>query len=357
MGKHFSFVVPIIFLAVFFYPRESSAVPYFAVFEGAKCSLCHVSMTGAGMRKEHGIGYYKKLSLEATKDLYDDEFRGKLGKFFAVGGDLRFRHLADIQSPTAHSFGVPQGSFYVRAEPISRFTLYTDVDIANVINREAFGLIHELPYNLWIKFGRFNVPYGLRIPDDTSFIRNDLGFNFGGQDIGLEFGIEPGPFSFALAFTNGVPGGRVDDNENKTLTSSAAWVTRYFRVGGSVQWSDQAVNRLITGGGHFGATYWNLALLGEFDVQSLRNKAAATDRTVLAGYGELDWRIIPGLVFKGTYDITDDDIAGSGLHHRLGAGFEVYPLPNLEVSVTYRARIGTGALGQDQIFTQIHGFY
>jgi hypothetical protein len=340
-----------------FCPKPSRAVPYFAVMEGAKCSLCHVSLTGAGMRKEHGIGYYKELSLEATKDLFDDEFKGQLTKYFAVGGDFRFRHLANVQSPTSNSFSVPQGSLYVRAMPIKHFTLYADTDVANLDSREIFGLIHELPYNLWVKFGRINLPYGLRVPDDSSFIRSDLGFTFGSQDLGVELGAEPGPFTFAVAYSNGVPGGSVDDNEQKAVTSSGAWITRYFRLGGSFQWNDQSANRFLTGGGFVGVHFWRVAVLGEFDVQNIHDKATGAERTAKVGYGEADVRIIPGLVFKGTYDATDDELAGSGFHQRIGAGFEIYPLPYLEVSTIYRLRIGDGALGQDQIFTQVHGYY
>jgi hypothetical protein len=338
-------------------PRSSKAEPYFAVMEGAKCSLCHVSPTGAGMRIEHGVGYYKELSLKATKDLIDDEFKGQLTKYFAVGADFRFNHTATIQSPTSNSFTVPQGSIYARGTPIKYFTLYADTDVANVRSREIFGLVHELPYNLWVKFGRINVPYGLRLPDDSSFIRNNLGFTFGSQDLGIELGAEPGPFTLAVAYSNGIPGGSVDDNEQKAVTSSLAWITRYFRLGGSFQWNDTSPQRLLTGGGFFGVHFWRAAVLGEFDLQNIHDKTLGGERTQKVGYGEADVRIIPGLVFKGTYDAIDDELAGSGFHQRIGAGFEIYPIPYLQISTIYRARIGNGALGQDQIFTQIHGYY
>jgi hypothetical protein len=339
------------------YPSRLRAEPYFAVMEGAKCSLCHVSPTGAGMRIEHGVGYYKELSLNATKDLIDDEFKGQLTKYFALGGDFRFNHTATIQSPTSNSFTVPQGSIYVRAMPIKYFTLYADTDVANVTSREIFGLVHELPYNLWVKFGRINLPYGLRVPDDSSFIRRDLGFTFGSQDLGIELGAEPGPFTLAVAYSNGVLGGSVDDNEQKAVTWSGSWVTRYFRLGGSFQWNDQSAERLLTGGGFMGFHFWRAAVLGEFDIQNVHDKTLGGERNVKVGYGEADVRIIPGLVFKGTYDAIDDELVGSGFHQRIGAGFEIYPIPYLQISTIYRARIGDGTLGQDQIFTQLHGYY
>lgn len=354
-----TFFAVLILSACLFSPKIARAVPYFAVMEGAKCSACHVSPTGAGMRRENGVRYFRRLPFEATQSLSNQDYKGKLNDFFALGGDLRVRHLATVQAPgPGNTFQIPQGSLYVRVDPFRHFSLYSDTDLANVSAREAYGLIHELWQGLWIKFGRFNLPYGLRIPDDSSFIRSDLGFGFGAQDIGLEAGLEPGPISIALAVTNGTPGAGTDDNQNKAITSNAVWLmTDFFRLGGSFQWNDRLTSRSVTGGGYAGVHFWRIALLGEVDLQNLRDKSTGTERTVVAGLGEVDWRMVPGLVFKGTYDVVDDKLAGSGLHHRIGTGLEIYPIPHLEISLLYRTRIGPGLLGADQTFVLLHGFF
>jgi len=353
------FALLLFFAFPLFHPTELSAEPYYAVFEGASCSLCHVSPTGAGMRKGHGLDYYSKLSLESTQHLFDNDYvKGKINKYFALGGDLRVRHLATIQSPTSNSFTIPQGSLYVRVDPFSIFSIYVDTDLANVVNREAFGLIHDVWRGLWVKFGRFNLPYGLRISEDASFIRSDLGFSFAAQDIGLEVGLESGPVTVAAAYTNGVPGGSTDDNGDKAATSSVEWrIAKFLRLGGSFQWNNLAAIRTMTGGGYLGAHFWKIALLGEFDFQQVRDKSTGGERNVLAGYGEADYRIIPGLVFKGTYDVIDDKLPLGGLHHRIGAGFEIFPIPHLQIVTLYRIRIGPGTLGSDQILTLLHGFF
>jgi hypothetical protein len=346
-----------LFLTFLLGGRAAYAVPYFAVYSGASCSHCHVNPTGAGMRNEHGINLLSEFSLTATRHLFQQEFKGQLTKYFAFGGDVRLRHLATVESPQSNSFSVPQGSLYVRADPISHFSVYTDTDVANLVSREVYGFVHKLPANLWIKFGRFNLPYGLRTDDDSSFIRNDLGFSFSAQDIGVEIGLEPGPFQAALAYTNGVPGGNVDDNEDKAVTASAAWVSKHARVGGSFQWNNRATTRTLMGGGHAGFTVWKFAVLGEVDVQKVEDKVTGGERTVLAGYGEADYQVIPGLYLRAIYDVIDDKLATGGLHHRIGAGFELFPIPYLKVAAIYRIRIGRSTLGDDQIFTVFHGFF
>ena len=44
-----------------------------------------------------------------------------------------------------------------------------------VANRELFVKLDHLPYNTYVLAGRFNIPYGWRIPDHTSYVRRQLG--------------------------------------------------------------------------------------------------------------------------------------------------------------------------------------
>ena len=348
----------LIFLILFLVSSPiARAEPYLSVMAEAQCSHCHVNPTGAGMRSDHGVGLYTQYTLEKTRSFLDSDFKARVSKYLALGADVRLRHLSTIESPTSNSFTVPQGSLYVRSDPISKFSIMTDTDLANLVSREFFGLVHDLPANLWIKFGRMNVPYGLRIADDTSFIRNDLGFGYANQDIGLEVGLEPEPLTIAVAVTNGVPGGNADDNNNKAVTSSVSWLWDKVSAGGSFQWNDRLTTQTLTGGGHVGLHLWHLAFLGEFDAQKVNDKTTGIERTVLAGYGEMDYRIIRGLYLKGVYDVIDDRLAASGLHHRAGVGFDFFPIPFLQVSILYRLRVGNGALDNDQIGVAFHGFF
>lgn len=309
------------------------------------------------MRNDHAAKLYKLFSLKATEHLIDNDFKGRITPYLAVGADLRLHNLSTTQRPRANAFTVREGNLYVAIDPMKHLTLYIDTDLANLVNREAVGLIHDLPAGLWVKFGRLNLPYGLRLADDSAFIRNDLGFSFAAQDIGIELGLEPGPFTLAAGFTNGVGGGATDDNNAKAVSWFSEWRSRLFRLGGSFHYNNAATVRMVTGGGHLGFHVGPFALLGEFDLQRVRNKVAGTDRTVYASYAEANYRLIQGLTLRGIYDGIDDQLAGAGLHHRISVGMELFPIPFLETNLLYRMRIGSGNLDDDQVLLVLHGFF
>lgn len=357
--RFFLFALLLIFLT-----KKAEAVPYFAIMADTQCSHCHVNPTGGGMRILHGVGLTSEFTMKKGSRLFDQNFNGQLGPYVGIGGDLRVRHLSTIESPRTNNFTIPWGSLYLRADPMKYFTFYADTDLANLANREIYGMIHngmisdhDLPTKLWLKAGRINLPYGLRLPDDTSFIRSDLGFTFAAQDLGIEAGAEPGPFRLALAMTNGVGGGGGDDNGKKAVTWFSEWHRKGLRAGGSFFYNDALLNRTLSGGIHTGIHLWKFALLGEFDLQRVRTNLTNLSRTVFAGYGEIDYELTRGLFLKGIYDGIDDNVAGSGLHHRIGGGFEIFPIPFLDLELLYRMRVGDGSLGDDQIMGMFHAFF
>ncbi len=331
------------------------AVPYLALYGKTSCSHCHLNPTGGGMRNRHGVGLYSEFSIKKHRELA--RFKGEVGDFLKIGGDLRLQEFATIESPRSNSFTIPWATLYLAADPINHLTLYTDTDLANTTSREAYGLLHNLPSHFWFKFGRLNIPYGLRLPDDTTFIRSDLGLTFRGQDLGIEAGLEPGPFTFALAVTNGVLGGAADDNDLKAASFFSEGRTDHARLGLSFLYNSALNTRTTAGGSHIGFLWGRWTLQGEFDLQQVRDKVQDTERTALIGYGEIVLNMIDGLYVKGVYDGTDGKIAGSGVHHRIGGGFDFFPIPHLETTLLYRIRIGSGTLSDDQIMGQIHAFF
>ncbi|MBI2083059.1 MAG: hypothetical protein HYT76_05775 [Deltaproteobacteria bacterium] len=352
------------FIALTFSIKNAEAVPYFAVIANTQCSHCHINPTGGGMRSSHGVGLYSEFALKKTAHLFDNKFKGQINPYIGIGGDIRLQHLSTIETPRANNITIPWGALYLRADPIKYFTFYTDTDLANLTSREIYGMIHngmisdhDIPTKLWLKAGRINLPYGLRLPDDSSFIRSDLGFTFAGQDLGVEVGAEPGPFRLALAVTNGVGGGAGDDNGKKAFTWFSEWHRKIFRAGGSFFYNDSLVSRTLSGGIHSALHLWKFAILGEIDLQRVRTNVVNLSRTVYVGYGEIDYELTQGLFLKGAYDAIDDNLRGSGLHHRVSGGLEIFPIPFLEVDLLYRMRLGNGALGDDQIMGIFHAFF
>lgn len=334
-------------------------MPRFAVQTGVRCSNCHVNPTGSGKRNDTlGHVFLNDLMLDVSKKLTPKNITGRVTDFLAGGTDVRIQNATTWSDPVTNSFTVPQGSLYLEVNAGKHITGYVDYDLANTVNREAFGMVHNLPYDLYLKVGRIKLPYGLRIDDDSSPIRTNLNMTFANPDIGGEVGIAPGPFEFAVALSNGVPGGVGDENLAKAYTTSVQWIHERGRVGSSFQWNKRSANRLlqaaIFGGFKVGRFLW----LGEADWQQRKSYTGLGSTTLFAAYSELNYWIMNGLYAKAIYDFVDPDYRfPNNLQHRMGIGFDVYPLPFSKFSLLYRLNVAAGAPGDDQFLARFHFFF
>ena len=148
----------------------------------------------------------------------------RLNRIIAVGTELRFAYLLSQSESTSaymNSFFPMQADLYAAFMPHRNFTIYYQDGLQG--NKEFFGLIHTLPANAHIKFGKFLPPYGLKLDDHTSFIRDKLGFsnNFGqDSEAGLEAGFAKGLWFGNAAIFNGTRGAP-DDNAAKAISAPA----------------------------------------------------------------------------------------------------------------------------------------
>src|SRR5207245_2529057 len=118
-------------------------------------------------------------------------------------------------------------------KPIAeRLTVYLDerVSPGAATNRETYAMLWFANKSAYVKAGRMFVPFGLRIEDDTAFIRQVTGTNFNSSDDGVEGGLELGPWSAQVSVTNGAGGG-TETNRGKLISSLFAYVQPVWRVG------------------------------------------------------------------------------------------------------------------------------
>lgn len=114
-----------------------------------------------------------------------------------------------------------QADIYVTFTPAKYLTVYYQDGLQQ--NREVFGIVQGLPYNVHLKLGKFIPPYGLKLDDHTSFIREKLGFGntFGREsESGLEAGFADELWFGNMAIFNGT-GVAPDDNRNKGFSATA----------------------------------------------------------------------------------------------------------------------------------------
>jgi hypothetical protein len=233
-----------ILAAVLLAPAVSLAEPYLAVRTGFKCGVCHVNPTGGGKRTEFGSIYSQTTLPEAYLNTVTGEtmaapeaspWTGKLNDRFAVGADLR----ADAQTTLiphttdTYAFDPIRAQAYLEIKPIvDRLTIYLDEHVSPgaANNRETYALLRFANRTAYVKAGRMFIPFGLRIEDDTAFIRQATGTSFNSSDDGVEGGVELGPWSAHIAVTNGAGGGP-EANRGKEFTTLVNYVESSWRVG------------------------------------------------------------------------------------------------------------------------------
>src|SRR5437899_5076455 len=184
-------------------PVASLAVPYLAVRTGYKCMVCHVNPTGGGKRTEFGSIYSQTAMAAERLDLRTGQavpaggsepasWTGRLNDQFAVGSDLRanMQYIAVPHDTDTFAF-TPHAQAYLEVKPIAeRLTIYLDerVSPGAATNRETYALLWFANRSAHVKAGRMFVPFGLRIEDDTAFIRQVTGTSFNSSDDGVEIG-------------------------------------------------------------------------------------------------------------------------------------------------------------------------
>jgi hypothetical protein len=240
-------IVAVLLSALIFAPAR--AEPYLAVRSGAKCMACHVNPTGGGKRTEFGNTYgqtafaAERLDPATGKIVAAPEnapalWSGKLNDHFAVGGDLRMTGQYTVIPHTVDriAFDPTRAQIYLEVKPIvDRLTIYLDERVAPgaATSRETYAMLWTAGRSAYVKAGRMFIPFGLRIEDDTAFIRQVSGTGFNSSDDGAEGGVEIGPWSAQLAMTNGAGGGP-ETNRGKQVGSTVSYVEPSWRAGLSV---------------------------------------------------------------------------------------------------------------------------
>jgi len=243
-----SAILWVLLIAALLASGASRAEPYLAVRSGQKCMACHVNPTGGGKRTEFGAIYGQTTLPAGRLDIATGKnvpatgaasepavWTGKLNDHVAVGGDLRatLQNTSVPNTGDTAAFNQTTAQVYLEVKPIvDRLTICLDERVAPgaATAREVVAMLWSPNRTAYLKAGRMFVPFGLRIEDDSAFIRQVTGTTFSSSDDGVEGGLELGPWSANLAVTNGAGGG-TETNNGKQVSGLVSFVKPIWRVG------------------------------------------------------------------------------------------------------------------------------
>ena len=359
MKKQFAATFVIGALLALFAPGIN-AEPYIAVMSGMQCTSCHTNQTGGGKRTLMGNAYAQNaLSARRGEKFWD----GKVMDFLAIGGNLRASgtYTKVPNQGSASEFDLDEALIFIEVPLIAnRFSVYLDQQFApSSKNREAFALLKFPDQSAYIKAGKFFLPFGWRLEDDTEFVRQAVGINMENPDNGVEAGMQLGRAFLALAVTNGTAGGgEVDSGKQFSLHSSL--LIKGWQFGASANFNDAEGAERSAVGGFVGVKTGPVSWLGEIDY--IEDDALGPDgRNQLAGFVEGNWWIRQGHNLKLTYGYFDpDDDLDEDERNRYSVVYEYFPQPFTQIRIGFRSNDGipqSDTQNVDIAFIQLQGYF
>jgi len=361
-----------IFVVSTFALNSVLAEPYLAQRYGQKCMACHTNITGGGKRTAVGNGY----ALALSKSPATTSFTAALADQVSVGGNLRADYTyVDFDSPESNaqgvagneiedtsSFNVNAGNLYLEFGLTNDILFYLDQEVApeGGRTREAIAIKKGvLGDNDYIKAGRFYLPFGHRLQDDSAFIREVTGFNFDNSDTGVEYGIDKNKLSFRFAVSNGTQGSG-ETNKDKQASTLLEWVDTKYRVGISASVNNGLNQTSRNAYALFGGlTLGKWAFLAEVD--RIDDEDATTKTNSLAGFIEANYLITQSTNLKFSYDFHDpDDSLDENERTRYSLLGETFlnQFSQLRYGVRRADGIPQNTLqNQTQVFTEYHIFF
>ena len=357
-------IAALLFIVVLMHD-EATAEPYLAVTKGMHCSSCHSHPAGGGKRNVYGnVFAQSELPARHLGGNDNDLWTGEIVKWLSVGADLRASYnYVDVPNTDSRSeFRITRGTVYAEATLVpNRLSMYIDQQIApdSSINREAYVKLLSGNGKFHFAAGQFFLPYGLRLQDDTAFIRQVTGVNFFTPDRGVQAGYESGPWSTMLSVTNG-SGGGTETNSGKQVSFIANYVRPLWRAGFSFNVNDDDAGDRQMQNLFFGLKTGPVAWLAEADLitDDLPN---GTEQDALAGLLEGNWLIRKGHNLKVSLDYFDpDNDVSEDQQVRWSVVWEYTPMQFLQGRFGVRLYDGIPQVdlqNRDEFFAEIHGFF
>ncbi len=339
---------------------DASAEPYLAVQKGLSCGTCHTSPSGGGKRTPYG-NLFAQTELAARKVDFGALWTGNLGKYLAVGADLRAsRQELDVPGQGSSSdSGLDEVLAYVEIKPLPKYlTLYFDARLRpdDPVVREQYARA-TLPGGRWsLRAGEFFLPFGIRLQDDDAFIRQVGGINFNTPDTGWEVGYEAGAWTAQLAITRGTAGGPEVDS-GKQYSLRMAHVTSKWRVGGSLNLNDARIGDRQMQNVFAGIRTGPVAWLAEIDY-IIDYGAPTRRRNSWVSLVEANYGYRQGHNLKATFEWYDpDDDVSEDEQNRFSVVWEYWPIQFVQARIGYRNFSGipqNSGQNREQAFAELH---
>jgi len=344
------------YLLPFLFSIPLFALPRFSVENGSSCNLCHVNPTGAGLRNDYGVTLFsmEELPIEKGKIFTDEDYTGMILDHLRFGADIRFQVLSrkstDNESKTAY-FPM-QGDLYGNLSVSKGIDFYVKHDIIHQ-QPEFWTTLKILPFDGYIRFGKFIPTYGLRLDDHSAFIRGgNLRLSHGLQKEGMIFSpynespgiLETGLYFSDIFFTVSTSNKYASGNEQgygfseslneKNFTFRGEHISSFGLVSTLSGLSYMKEGDFQMKGIFGGVSFKRLNWIGEMDLAEnwVKNKSIS-----LASFSQFSYVVKQGVHILARYDLFDEDInVKHNAVSRVTLGADIFPFSFFEIKLQGR---------------------
>ena len=353
-------LVAVLTLASVWQPAQGE--PYLAVQKGMQCSSCHSNPAGGGTRTVYG-NVFAQSELAAQRLGDGKLWTGEITNWLAIGGDLRASFVS-TDTPNRGSTSdtdFNRGTFYLEATLIPNIlSVYVDEQFSpnDFETREAYLRVNSRDTKWFLAAGEFYLPYGLRLQDDTAFVRQATGINFANTDRGAFGGYNSGAWSVIASVTDGSGSGQ--GNGGNQFSMAVNYVQPSWRTGVSFNEVDNDDGGRTMFGLFGGLRTGSVAWLAEVD--SIRDHAApGVSIDSFAAMLEANWTFLGRSNLKFSYDYLDPDTDLSEDHQvRYSIVWELSPIRFLQTRIGFRLYDGIPQVdtqNRETFFVELHGFF
>ncbi|MFN3199165.1 MAG: cytochrome c3 family protein [Bradymonadia bacterium] len=306
---------------------------------------------------------------------------------FQVGTDLRFMAYYPQEEGVETAYFPMQADLHLLARPynpegvnVGRLTtLITmgfqgsrgeefDGFVDRYFTREWWALYDNLPYQFYVKGGRFLPAYGWKLDDHTAYTRQGMDllgtpFDHERQVTGVEVGLNPNYFYAHASLFNAAQkwDEPIKDEDGYGAALTAGWRHMGWHVGGSLMGGSKEGLDQVTAGANWALNlmwYDILPIMYLGELNYTHSGLDGRDRNGMNAFHEVEVRATRGVQLKLRYDWRDPDTQFIDDHlHRYIVGVQWYPVSFLEVIVQYRHNRELEQIDNDEFFVQLHGWY
>ena len=344
-----------------FFPTAADARPEFATELGKECSFCHIDPAGGGPRnrvgeifEENYFEFPEDFDMEAVTEEAKEVVKQLTTSLDLQTAFIKTTHVDEGENAIAgcnscHSsidrFLLMQAEVTFNAQASEHVRLTLSNNAGTTMN--AFATVDAIPKHLYVKVGRFRLPFAIKQKDHNILVREGYGLGSNKRDVGVELGGTAGRLFYNAAFFNA--GNAAAKGGLGTIGAQLGPIRA--GVSGVFEKPGEDWERLI--GAFLTASFAGLSLEGEFNYENSGEVASfALDTVDSKGYYiGARYRFLPQLTLAGRYGLFDPDRTVKGdARQRVTLTAQYNFMENGAISLFYWANLANADRSADDTF-------